>query len=98
MKLWKMSESELEQYWNYCIQVGNLAALSEINDFKKYYGKVVEVIKGRKVPIGTTGIVFYVERFHYAPQWWKGWSTRIGFKDEDGTAFFTDERNLQLIR
>ncbi len=91
-----MTESELENYRNYCIQAGNVSALAELNDFFKYFGKVVEVIKGRKIPKGTKGTVFYVERFHYAPQPWKGWSTRIGFKTDEGTTFFTNEDNIQL--
>lgn len=98
MKLHKMTSEELNNYRQYCIQAGNTSALAEINDFEKYYGNVVEITGGRKIQKGTKGIVFYVERFHYGYQWWKGWSTRIGFKTEEGQVFFTNENNLQLVR
>ena len=97
MKLNKMSESELNRYREYCIQAGNTAALAEINEHLHYYGKRVSVVKGRKIPHGTEGTVFYVERIHYGYQWWKGWSTRIGFKDDNDNAFFTDSKNLEVI-
>lgn len=93
-----MSADELEKYRQYCIQLGNTSALAEINDFKKFYGNTVEVIGGKKIKKGTKGIVFYVERFHYGYQWWNGWSTRIGFKTDEGQAFFTNENNLQLVQ
>ena len=97
MKLHLMSEGELERYREYCIQAGNTAALTEINEHLHFYGKTVTVIKGRKIPRGTTGTVFYVERIHYGYQWWKGWSTRVGFKDGNGNTFFTDSNNLKLL-
>lgn len=97
MKLNKMTDKELEQYREYCIRAGNVSALTEINEHKKFYGKRVEVIKGRKIPHGTTGTVFYVERVHYGYQDWKGWVTRIGFKDDSGKAFFINDNNLSII-
>lgn len=97
MKLNRMSEIEIERYREYCIQAGNTSALTEINEHLQFYGKTVTVVKGRKIPHGTTGTVFYVERVHYGYQWWKGWSTRIGFKDSNGNAFFTDSNNLKLL-
>lgn len=97
MKLHRMTESEMEQYREYCIQAGNTAALTEINEHQKFYEKEVKVVKGRKILHGTTGVVFYVERIHYGYQWWKGWSTRIGFKDENGNTYFTDSNNLEVI-
>lgn len=97
MKLNRMTEKELEQYREYCIQAGNTSALTEINEHKKFYGKNVKVIKGRKIVHGTIGTVFYVERIHYGYQWWKGWVTRIGFKDDDGNVYFTNDNNLEVI-
>lgn len=97
MKLNRMTEKELEQYREYCVQAGNISALTEINEHKKFYGKRVEVIKGRKIAHGTKGTVFYVERVHYGYQWWKGWVTRIGFKDDDNKVYFTNDNNLKVI-
>jgi hypothetical protein len=97
MKLNRMTENELKQYREYCIQAGNTAALTEINEHEKFYGKRVKVIKGRNIVHGMIGTVFYVERVHYGYQWWKGWATRIGFKDDDGNAYFTNDNNLEII-
>ena len=77
MKLHKMTSEELNNYRQYCIQTGNTSALAEINDFEKYYGNVVEITGCKKIQKCTKGFVFYVERFHYGYQLWKGWSTRI---------------------
>ena len=97
MKLNRMTDKELERYREYCIQAGNIFALTEINEHKKFYGKRVEVIKGRKIIHGTIGTVFYVERVHYGYQWWKGWVTRIGFKDDNNEVYFTNDDNLKII-
>lgn len=97
MKLNKMTESELERYEEYCVNAGNLEALVEIRKHREFYGHEVKVVKGRKIPHGTQGVVFYVERIHYGYQWWKGWSTRVGLKDDNGNVFFTDSNNLQVI-
>lgn len=97
MKLNRMTESEIERYREYCIQAGNTAALTEINEHRQFFGNLVKVVKGRKIPHGTKGIVFYVERVHYGYQWWKGWSTRIGFRDESDNVFFTDSNNLEVV-
>lgn len=51
-------------------------------------GQEVTVVKGRKIPIGTNGIVFYVGE----GQW--GW--RVGFKDSAGNEQWTDATNVKL--
>ena len=52
-------------------------------------GKTVEVVKGRKVPVGTTGEVF-----------WTGenkWGVRVGIKDADGEVHWTAASNCQVV-
>jgi hypothetical protein len=52
-------------------------------------GKVVKVVKGRKVPVGTTGEVI-----------WYGdgkWSARVGIKDADGTVYWTAASNVEVV-
>jgi hypothetical protein len=97
MKLNRMTESEIERYREYCIQAGNTAALAELADFQEFYENKINVVKGRKIPHGTKGTVFYVERVHYGYQWWKGWSTRIGFKDDLGNTYFNDSKNVVIV-
>lgn len=56
-------------------------------------GQEVVTIKGRKVPKGTTGIIFWVEvdnGFAYGDRK----VTRVGFKDADGNAHFTAATNV----
>lgn len=51
--------------------------------------QIVEVIKGRKVPKGTTGIVFWV-----APEV-DGWGVvKVGFKTAEGEKHFINSENL----
>jgi hypothetical protein len=52
-------------------------------------GKTVRVIRGRKVPIGTTGLVFWVGDGTYG--------TRCGFVDESGTVHWTSVANVEVI-
>ena len=96
MNLSKMSEKELRDYENYCRQQENLQAVSEINDFKKFYGKNVIVKKGRKVPLDTCGEVVYLTRRHYGKGLWDGWTTRVGIRDDMGTIHYTNVNNIEL--
>lgn len=58
-----------------------------------YYGKdgqTIRVVRGVKVPIGTTGIVF-----------WRGetkWGTRLGFKTMQDETVWIAEANVEYIR
>lgn len=51
-------------------------------------GKEITVTRGRKIPHGTTGVVFYSGE----GQW--GW--RIGFKTADGSELWIDAHNVEL--
>lgn len=56
-------------------------------------GQTVEVIKGRKVPKGTTGVIFWVEdAFDGAGV------TAVGFKTEAGEPHFTNVANVRAIK
>jgi hypothetical protein len=96
MNLCQMSAQQLEQYETYCRTQENLQAVVEIADHRKYYGQRVEVIKGRKVPVGTVGKVFFVKRVNYGRDQWTGWATRIGFQTNAGETYFTNASNLRI--
>lgn len=51
-------------------------------------GKRVTVVKGRKVPVGTTGTVIWHGEGNY------GW--RVGVKDADGEVHWTAASNVQV--
>lgn len=53
-------------------------------------GDSVVVVKGRKVPKGTSGVVFYI-----GPDQYKQSGNRIGFRDADGTVYWTSDANLE---
>lgn len=53
------------------------------------HGDTVRVTKGRKVPVGTEGKVFWIGE--------KRWGTRVGFKDADGEAHWTAADNVEVI-
>lgn len=50
-------------------------------------GDIIEIYRGRKVPVGTVGECFYTR-----PQ---QWGLRIGLKDSDGNVFWTWGRNAR---
>lgn len=53
-------------------------------------GRTVEVVRGRNVPIGTTGFVI-----------WFGegkWGERVGIKDAAGEVFWTAATNVRVIQ
>jgi hypothetical protein len=65
-------------------------------------GKTVEVIKGRKVPKGLVGVVFWVGAgTKYTPNY--GYSrhqrvaNRLGIKDSQGNTYWTSEDNVQVV-
>jgi len=68
-------------------------------------GKTVTVVKGRKVPKGTTGTVIWVgEGKYYGPTpryKSSAWSTRgalrVGLKDAEGTVHWTAASNVEVV-
>ena len=60
--------------------------------------KKVIVVKGRKVPKGTEGVVFWIGIQNYGKYHRSGYEvTRIGIKDEFGTIFWTSASNVEVI-
>ena len=57
-------------------------------------GQKIEVIKGRKVAKGTSGIVFWIG---YQMMNGSEIVDRVGFKSEDGTTYFINANNIQAI-
>ena len=95
-----MTKEQLESLRAECCIRGNANASVEIADFIKLYNKQVKVVKGRKVPKGTTGIVFWVKRYDYSKYgdpWGIYSDTKIGIRDEWGNAHFTSSRNVEII-
>jgi hypothetical protein len=96
----KLSPKQLSELHTAFVIHGNLNAAREVAEFQKLFNKQVQVVKGRKVPIGTRGIVFWVKRYDnskYGDPWGIYSNTRIGFKDVDGNVYFTSYNNVELV-
>jgi len=52
-------------------------------------GRTIKVVKGRKVPKGTTGVCIWIGNGHYG--------IRVGLKTADGEVFFTAASNVEAI-
>lgn len=64
------------------------AHLAEVDAMVPRKGRTVKVVKGRKVPIGTIGEVFWYGETRYGP--------RVGFITSGDEKFFTAASNVQV--
>lgn len=76
------------QYWADRAAVARNAEAAQ-RDFQRCYGRgaTVKVVKGRKVPVGTEGEVFWLGD--------KGWGYSVGFKTVEGDKHFTAVTNVE---
>jgi hypothetical protein len=94
-----MTEDELDELERQMASIGNLKALGAISLVREWYGKTVLVFKGRKVPIGTTGVVFWIGQYDnskYGDPWGIYTTTKLGIRDHLGNVFFTADTNCEL--
>ena len=94
-----MTAQQKSDYRMACATRENAGALMEVSAFEDYLDKPVKVVSGRKVPIGTTGVVFWVGMRNYSKygNWWS-WEVRLGLRTEGGEMYFTSERNIERLR
>lgn len=100
MKLKEMTNEQLLELQTALTATGNFNAAVEVSDFRNTYGKTVEVIKGRKIPIGLIGTCFWVKRYNYsryADPWGIYSDTRIGIKTAEGKTYFTSLKNVKVV-
>ena len=98
--LMKKSEAELDQLSLIMAERGNLAALGMISEVRKYANKPVRVVKGRKVPIGTVGEVFWMgsqDYSKYGDPWGIYTKYRCGIRDWRGNVYWTSLDNVEVI-
>lgn len=82
---------------DYTVDQENLNQLHEILDRKKKleeahritYHKLVKVVRGRKVPIGTEGEIMWMGNNGFGPA--------VGIRLLDGKVVFTAQKNVQAI-
>lgn len=100
MKLKEMTNEQLLELQIALTARGNFNAATEVSDFRKTFGKKVEVVKGRKVPVGTVGMCFWVKRYNYSrygDPWGIYSDTRIGIKTAEGEVYFTSLDNVKIV-
>jgi len=95
-----MSRERLVELKEELTILGHANAVVEISDFLDFYGKTVKVVKGRKVPKGTVGEVFWVKRYDnskYGDPWGIYSVTKVGIRDAEGNAHFTSIDNVEIV-
>ena len=100
VKYSEMTDEQLLKLQTVFTARGNLNAAMEISDFRKVFGKIVRVVKGRKVPKGTIGTCFWVKRYNYSKYgdpWGIYSNTRIGIKTAEGKTYFTSFDNVNIV-
>lgn len=64
-------------------------------------GARVRVVRGRKVPVGTEGTVFWLGPDQYASYWTRRHNSndkaRAGFQTDDGEKYFIDSHKLEVL-
>lgn len=99
-ELSRLSEQEIHAIEMHMASTGNMRALGLIADVKMYYHKQVKVVKGRKVPKGTTGECFWMgsnDYSKYGDPWGIYTTVRIGIRDDEGKVWWTSLDNVELI-
>ena len=79
----------------------NYRAVKLIAEFEDYFNKTVTVVKGRKVPHGTTGVCFWMgvtSYAKYADPYGLYDSVRVGIRDKDGEVYWTALDNIELAK
>ena len=97
----RLSEDQLNEL-NYCLLArGNVNAALEITHYREVYSRKVKVVKGRKVPVGTEGVVFWLKRYDYSKHgdpWGIYSDTKVGIRDGAGQVWFTSISNIEVIK
>lgn len=94
------SSEQLENLEHEMILRGNMTAVSAIVEFRKFYGKKVIVVRGRKVKKGTVGKVFWIGSTNYSKYgdpWGIYTSFRVGIRDDCGNVYWTSINNIELV-
>lgn len=100
MEMKGLTPEQLRRLEERAITMGNYATARAIRDFASTYGREVKVLKGRKVPIGTTGVCFWMGTRKYgkgADPWGLMQDCRIGIKTASGEVYWTSVDNVEVL-
>lgn len=99
-EMMRKSTDELRDLAEHMALHGNHVATAAIEYVIKFANKRVKVVKGRKVPKGTEGVVFWMGSYCHSPYGdpWGIYTTyRCGLKDDSGEVYWTSLDNVELI-
>ena len=99
-ELMRLSSDDLTRLSGEMALRGNGVACVAIDIVKEFGHKRVRVIKGRKVPKGTEGEVFWLGsycRSPYGDPWGIYTTYRCGIKDDKGEVYWTSVDNIEVI-
>jgi len=98
-KLSRLSDDDLSKLSLELMRRDNLIGSVLVDEVRMYYHKRVTVVKGRKVPHGTTGECFWMQSYDnskYGDPWGIYTTVRIGIRDDDGNVYWTSLDNVEL--
>ena len=97
----QLSEEQLNAYREYFTLHQNASAVNAIATVQEFGHKRVKVVKGRKVPKGTVGEVFWLGSYCHSPYGdpWGIYTTyRCGIRDDEGNVYWTSVDNVEVIK
>ena len=92
----RYSDKEYHDMFLYEAAKDNYAMMHLIQMHEELFDREVEVVKGRKVPIGTKGRVVWMGTRNYGYNW-VNMEVRVGILDADGNRYFTNADNVKRI-
>jgi rRNA processing protein Gar1 len=91
----KQSRYNDEDYYNMHMHSNSLGLSYYISMHNDLMEREVKVVKGKKVPIGTVGKVFWMTAKSYD---FVSTTVIVGIKDEEEKVYFTNANNVERIR
>lgn len=71
---------------------------AEVERSNPTFGKKVKVVKGRKVPVGSVGEIFWRGASQFGQSRWAPLQERVGIRLLDGTKVFTTLTNVEVMK
>lgn len=84
-----------EDYYNMHMHSNSLGLSYYISMHNDLMEREVKVVKGKKVPIGTVGKVFWMTAKSYD---FVSTTVIVGIKDEEEKVYFTNANNVEIIK
>ena len=100
MEIARKSVEERAELRSYSGLRGNVVASVAISYIDTFFDKEVEIYRGRKIPLGTRGQVFWMGSYcnsPYGDPWGIYTTYRVGTRTGSGEIYWTDIKNIRLV-